>query len=84
MKKNHSAEWHRHQVYDTIEWQMFNKYDNELIVSGRGRIGLQYGLNKAFEITDEIVVHVKDVVAAPNNNGNSGSSSDESGDAQAS
>lgn len=61
MQKGHSAQFHRHRVYDKTYWLI--KVGKKVIANGEARVPLQYAISDALGKHDKIVIEVERVKA---------------------
>lgn len=58
MKKGHAAQFHRHVVYETTNWEIYDTgKGNKLLSKGSGILPLQYAIAEAFEVTSKIIIY---------------------------
>lgn len=65
LEPGHKLNYHRHRVYDTVEWIITTPRGKELL-KGTGRLNLQYALNDAFIKSTKIIISAELVVNTEN------------------
>ena len=58
LEKGHRLEYHRHRVYNKVDWEIKSE-DGELLESGSSRVPMNYAITRAFKKNSNLVISLK-------------------------